>query len=186
MVMPLLYGLGAKDFHEPLGFVILPCQKCGTAGPFTVFHAKRKVTFFGQPTVAITEQMVIECRACTQRFAVPSEMQQEFRSNLMNEQQIVQRMRAANGGARTAAGSGPNHYQVLQVDVAADPEVIDAAFRRLALKYHPDKTDDPQAPEKMRLILEAKDVLSNPAKRQTYDRSLGLASRSPAMRADDV
>ncbi len=186
MVMPLLYGLGAKDFHEPLGFVILPCQKCGTAGPFSVFSAKRKVTFFGAPTLAINEQMVIECRACTQRFGVPPEMQQEFRAQLLNETQMIQRMRAINTGAPSAAGAGPNYYQVLQVDVAADPEVIDAAFRRLALKYHPDKTDDPAAPERMRQILEAKDILSDPAKRRAYDRSLGVGPRTPAMRADDV
>jgi hypothetical protein len=187
MVMPLLYGLGAKDFHERLGYVIIPCQKCGTSGPFSVFHAQRKVTFFGAPTVAINEQMVVECRACTQRFGVPTEMQPEFRANLLNEQQVVQRMRSMNLGAPgTAAASGPTYYQALQVDVAADPEVIEAAFRRLALKYHPDKTADPEAPEKMRRILEAKEVLSDPAKRRLYDRTLGIAPRSQAMRADEV
>lgn len=187
MVMPLLYGLGAKDFHEPLGFVIIPCQKCGTAGPFSVFHARRKVTFFGAPTVAINEQMVIECRACTQRFGVPPEMQGDFRANLLNEAQVVQRMRAINVGANPgAAASGPTHYQVMQVDPLADPDVIDAAFRRLALKYHPDKTDDPNAPEKMRRILEAKDILSDPVRRKHYDRSIGIVTPSPAMRPDDV
>jgi hypothetical protein len=186
MVMPLLYGLGAKDFHEPLGFIIIPCQKCGTVGPFAVFHAKRKVTFFGAPTVAINEQMVVECRACTQRFGVPPEMQPQFRANLINEMQVVQRMRSMNAGALGAASSGPTYYQTLQVDIAAEPEVIEAAFRRLALKYHPDKSSDPNAPERMRQIIEAKDVLGDPARRQAYDRTLGVVPRVPAMTPDDV
>jgi len=186
MVMPLLYGLGAKDFLDPIGFVILPCQKCGTAGPFSVFDAKRKVTFFGAPTVAINENLVIECRACTQRFGVPPEMRAEFRANLMDERQVAQRMRQLSGGAVAGGAQGPTHYQVLQVDPAADPEVIDAAFRRLAIKYHPDTSTDPQASERMRQLLEAKSVLSDPAKRRLYDRSIGIAPRAPAMRADDV
>ena len=44
MVLPLLYGLGAKDYLEPKGFLLLTCQKCQIPGPFAVFDSKRKVT----------------------------------------------------------------------------------------------------------------------------------------------
>lgn len=187
MVLPLLYGLGAKDYLEPLGFVVGTCQKCGTEGAFAVYQAKRKVTFYAIPTVSVREQLVVECRACTQRFAVPAEMRDDFRAALLDEAQVAARLRAAgrspNGAARP---NGPTFYQVLQVDVAADPEVIEAAFRRLALKYHPDRSADPEAAAKMRQLLEAKEVLSDPAKRLAYDRWLGIARRPPAMRPDEV
>ncbi|HZA91069.1 MAG TPA: hypothetical protein VE420_00450, partial [Gemmatimonadales bacterium] len=78
MVLPLLYGLGAKDFLEPKGFLLLTCQKCKSSGPFAVFDSKRKVTLYSIPTISVREQMVLECRSCTQRFAVPPEMRQAF------------------------------------------------------------------------------------------------------------
>jgi hypothetical protein len=188
-LMPLLYGLGARDFVELQGFVLATCQQCGAAGPFEVFHAKRKVTFYSLPTVSVREQMVIECRSCTQRFAVPPEMRDEFSKRLLTEAQVAARLRqAANpalalGNGRTA---GPTMYQILQVDPAADPEVIEAAFRRLALKYHPDKSTDPNAAARMRELLEAKAILADPARRRAYDASIGIVRRAPGLRADEV
>jgi hypothetical protein len=186
--MPLLYGLGARDFVELQGYVLATCQKCGAAGPFAVFHAKRKVTFYSLPTVSVREQMVIECRACTQRFAVPPEMRDQFSERLLTEAQVADRLRQAGGSTALANGrlSGPTFYQVLQVDPAADPEVIEAAFRRLALKYHPDKSTDPNAAARMRELLEAKAVLSDPGKRRAYDASIGIVRRAPGLRADEV
>ena len=188
MVMPLLYGLGAKDHLDLAGYLILPCQKCGTTGPFAAFTHKRKVTFYGFSTVSIKEQFVIECRTCTQRFSVPPDSIAEFKNNLMSEQQLAAKMRQMSvGGAQLAAqGSGPTLYQILQVDPLAEPEVIEAAFRRLAIKYHPDTSTDPQASDKMRAILEAKEVLGDPAKRKAYNRSLGIVERAPAMRPEDI
>jgi hypothetical protein len=189
MVLPLLYGLGAKDVFEPLGFVVATCQKCGTLGAFAVYHAKRKVTIYSVPTVALREQLVVECRACTQRFGVPPEMHADFRDILLDEAGLAERLRAIGRGApaEAAVRSGPTLYQILQVDPGADPDVIDAAFRRLAIKYHPDTSKDPQASEKMRQLLEAKAVLADPAKRRAYNRIIGVPDqRPPAMRPEDV
>ena len=61
-------------------------------------------------------------------------------------------------------------YKTLQVDPVAEPEVITAAYRRLADKYHPDKNKSPDALEKMQRINEAYSVLSNNIKRAQYDR----------------
>lgn len=58
-------------------------------------------------------------------------------------------------------------YEVLEVDQKATTEEIKRAFRKLAIKFHPDKGGDP---EKFKEINAAYEVLSNEEKRKTYDR----------------
>jgi preprotein translocase subunit Sec63 len=70
----------------------------------------------------------------------------------------------------------PDHYAVLQVDPRAEQEVIEAAYRRLATKYHPDRNHSTDAHNKMKLINAAYDVLCDPHKRMAYDRRRGLFS----------
>ena len=82
--------------------------------------------------------------------------------------------------------TGRTYYQVLQVDPLADPEVVDAAFKRLALKYHPDTSPDPQADGKMRELLTAREILADPARRAAYDRWLGVVRRVEALRPEEV
>ena len=71
-----------------------------------------------------------------------------------------------------------DHYRVLQVDPSAEPEVIDRAYRALALKYHPDRSaGTPDATgTRMRRINEAYAVLSDPARRARYDATLPSAA----------
>jgi curved DNA-binding protein CbpA len=65
-------------------------------------------------------------------------------------------------------------YRALQVDPSADPEVIEAAYKRLALKYHPDHNrGDSQAEEHMKRINEAYRVLGKPDLRADYDARNG-------------
>ena len=47
------------------------------------------------------------------------------------------------------------YYHILQVDPAASPEVIEAAYRRLARKYHPDVNNSPDTVRQMQAINEA-------------------------------
>lgn len=62
-------------------------------------------------------------------------------------------------------------YKVLGVKRDAKPEEIKKAYRRLARKFHPDvNPGDKSAEERFKLITEAHDVLSDPKKRQVYDR----------------
>ncbi len=64
-----------------------------------------------------------------------------------------------------------DYYKVLGVDKNASPDEIKKAFRKLALKYHPDKTKgDKSAEEKFKEINEANEVLSDPEKRKKYDQ----------------
>ena len=63
-----------------------------------------------------------------------------------------------------------DYYEVLGVAKDADEATIKRAFKRLAIKYHPDHNKDPDAGEKFREINEAYQVLSDPQKRQAYDQ----------------
>lgn len=68
-----------------------------------------------------------------------------------------------------------NYYKTLQVDSEAEVEVIEAAYKRLALKYHPDINKSPEAEERMKAINEARNVLTNPSERRKYDQRLNQA-----------
>lgn len=65
--------------------------------------------------------------------------------------------------------SARDYYQVLQVSPEADPEVIQAAYRALVKRYHPDTGGAQASNEKMKEINEAYAVLSNAALRREYD-----------------
>lgn len=64
-----------------------------------------------------------------------------------------------------------DYYEVLGVSKGADAGDIKKAYRKLAIKYHPDKNpDDKGAEEKFKEAAEAYEVLSNPEKKQRYDQ----------------
>jgi DnaJ-class molecular chaperone len=65
---------------------------------------------------------------------------------------------------------GKDYYKILGVSQGANEDEIKKAYRKLALKYHPDKNHAPGAEEKFKEIGEAYDVLSDPKKRQIYDQ----------------
>src|SRR5438477_302866 len=64
-----------------------------------------------------------------------------------------------------------DYYEVLGVARGAPEDEIKRAYRKLAVKFHPDKNpDDPHAEEKFKELGEAYDVLIDPDKRAAYDR----------------
>ena len=66
----------------------------------------------------------------------------------------------------------PDPYKILQVDPEAEDEVIQAAYRRLAQKYHPDRAAGTEAVERMVAINAAWELIGEPGRRRAYDLSV--------------
>ena len=188
--------LGSREDTAHLGYIVGVCPKCKTEGAFSVYSARRNLTLYVVAKVPMGEQMVLECNSCHVRFAIPKEDQAEMSRRLVSAERLSEMMmqnHRAQQQAPVAAGSiGPTLYQMLQLDPSADPEVIDAAYKRLAFKYHPDRDKSPESVNRMQAINEAKRILSDPDLRDRYDRSIGIVRKPPppkrgvAIRADEV
>ena len=63
-----------------------------------------------------------------------------------------------------------DYYQRLGIPRDADSDTIKRAYRKLAMKYHPDRNDEPDAAERFKEVTAAYEVLSDPERRGLYDR----------------
>ena len=65
---------------------------------------------------------------------------------------------------------GKDYYSALGIQKSASEDEIKKAYRKQALRYHPDKNKAPEAEDKFKEIAEAYDVLSDPKKKDIYVR----------------
>ncbi|MDH5380228.1 MAG: molecular chaperone DnaJ [Cyclobacteriaceae bacterium] len=87
-----------------------------------------------------------------------------------------------------------DYYEILGVDKSASPEEIKKAYRKVAIKFHPDKNpDNKEAEENFKEAAEAYEILSNPQKKQQYDqfghagpRAGGAGGFGGGMSMDDI
>ncbi len=90
--------------------------------------------------------------------------------------------------------STKNYYDILGVSRTATPEEIKAAYRKMAMKYHPDRNpDNKQAEEKFKEAAAAYEVLSDESKRKQYDQfgrtdfsNMGGHAGPDGMNMDDI
>ena len=76
-----------------------------------------------------------------------------------------------------------DYYEVLEVGKSASASELKKAFKKKAMKYHPDRNpDNPEAAEKFKEAAEAYDVLSDPQKKNAYDQfgHQGVEGMGPA------
>src|ERR1700761_9427674 len=78
-----------------------------------------------------------------------------------------------------------DYYEVLGVPRDADQDAIRRAYRKLARQYHPDLNSDTDAEDRFKELGEAYEVLSDPDKRERYDR-LGANWRQQEQQAPDA
>ncbi|HEX9319971.1 MAG TPA: J domain-containing protein [Nitrososphaeraceae archaeon] len=72
-----------------------------------------------------------------------------------------------------------NYYELLSLNQNASTQEIKRSFRKLALKYHPDKNkNSEESKEKFMYIVEAYEILSDEASRKKYDETLISGARS--------
>lgn len=191
MVFPLI---GARDYIEQRGFFINDCPACKTSSVFAVYETRRKMTLYFVPTVPVRSQLVMECMTCHGKWGIPKDSVEAVLGGLMTQEELAARTREAQLRAQMLASRGagprdsghPTLYEILQVHYNAEPEVIEAAFKRLALKYHPDRSSAPDALQRTRELIAARDVLGNDQKRAAYDRSLGIIRQQRVIRIEGL
>lgn len=78
-----------------------------------------------------------------------------------------------------------DYYKILEVDFDADDEDIKRAYRRIALKYHPDKNSSDKATQKFIEATEAYEILIDTSRREEYDSFYKAGSQDSEMSQND-
>lgn len=78
-----------------------------------------------------------------------------------------------------------DYYDILEVAPDASSDEIRAAYRKLARRYHPDLSTEPDAEERFMLINEAHNTLGDPDRRAEYDQQRTHTKREPAPRREE-
>ena len=79
-----------------------------------------------------------------------------------------------------------NAYEILGLEPTANDDDIKKAYRKMALKYHPDRNQDPQAESKLKEASEAYSILGDPQKKALLDASLHMGNSDRRYQRDPI
>jgi len=100
-----------------------------------------------------------------------------------NITQILTICEVHNAAQKKVSATDMDWYEILQVERLADEAVIKKQYRRLALLLHPDKNKYAGAEAAFKLIGQANGVLSDQAKRSSYDSQFGVSTKGAARKS---
>src|SRR5579863_9625734 len=91
----------------------------------------------------------------------------------------------------TSSSREKTYYEILSLDKTASPDEIHKAYRRIALRLHPDHNSDSDAKEKFQRLVHIHAILSNAESRQVYDCNCGdteslTQSKTEHISQDDI
>ncbi|MBW0524189.1 hypothetical protein O181_063904 [Austropuccinia psidii MF-1] len=135
--------------------------------PVTCTHCQAQLEYLKpKSTGSSTEPYVINCQACSKNFPVSSTS-----SGMSDSAKPTAKKSAA--GRRIGTDERPletEYYDILGVKPKATTNEIKSAYRRMALKMHPDKNpNDPVAEEKFKTLAIAYNTLTDPQLRKKYN-----------------
>jgi len=81
----------------------------------------------------------------------------------------------------TSSETGQDYYELLGISKSASENELKSAYKKMSLKYHPDRNKSPDAVQKFQEISNAYQVLSDPEKRSIYDQFGEEGLRNPGM-----
>lgn len=106
---------------------------------------------------------------CVSKFLFRDQTPSMALQGVFNWMQVVVLLLWLFEALPAASETNRNYYDTLNVESTATDSQIKKAFRKLAVKYHPDKNKSADAEKSFREITEAYKVLSNKEKRRLYD-----------------
>ncbi|PLW12928.1 hypothetical protein PCANC_19043 [Puccinia coronata f. sp. avenae] len=131
----------------------------------TCAHCKTHLEYLPPPSSnSSKEPYLIQCHSCSQTFSPNSSAGPNVNSTKPSAKKTGRRIGSDERPLET------EYYDVLSLTPKATPVEIKAAYRRMALKMHPDKNpNDPDAGEKFKALAVAYNTLSDPELRKKYN-----------------